>query len=85
MRQGKLVHDYNFRSYAIRRVKTGFEESRGLTGCVECRDSFYKCRPSQLWHFLTDFILVVTHTYLPMIPFIYLLRQGRSYCSHKRW
>jgi len=34
LRQGKLIKDYNFRSYAIRRVKTGFQENRGLQGCV---------------------------------------------------
>ena len=34
LRQGKLIKDYNFRSYALRRVKTGFQENRGLQGCV---------------------------------------------------
>jgi len=32
MRQARQVNDYNFRSYAVRRVKTGFYMNRDLQG-----------------------------------------------------
>jgi len=32
MRQAKNMNDYNFRSYAMRRVKVGFESNRSLIG-----------------------------------------------------
>merc|ERR1711957_450086 len=32
LRQAKKVDNYNFRHYAIRRVKTGFQMNRDLTG-----------------------------------------------------
>mmetsp|Transcript_13783 Transcript_13783/g.20191 ORF Transcript_13783/g.20191 Transcript_13783/m.20191 type:complete len:81 (+) Transcript_13783:236-478(+) len=32
MREAKRVNDYNFRSYAIRRVKAGFEMNKDLQG-----------------------------------------------------
>ena len=32
IRQGKLFQDYNFRSYALRRIKTGFQRQKHLQG-----------------------------------------------------
>lgn len=32
MREAKKMNDYNFRMYALRRVKTGFKMSRNLQG-----------------------------------------------------
>lgn len=38
MRQAKHIHDYNFREYALRRVKAGFRQHSSATGCVRvCR------------------------------------------------
>ena len=37
LREAKHVNDYNFRSYAIRRVKTGFQANRQLQGYVGSR------------------------------------------------
>lgn len=34
IREAKKMHDYNFRSYALRRVKVGFEKNRELQGYV---------------------------------------------------
>ena len=37
MREARHFNDYNFRAYAIRRVRGGFEKNRNLEGCVtEC-------------------------------------------------
>ena len=32
VRQGKAIHDYNFRSYALRRIKAGYQRHRHLQG-----------------------------------------------------
>jgi len=32
LREARKMSDYNFRSYALRRVKTGFENNRHLVG-----------------------------------------------------
>mmetsp|Transcript_16796 Transcript_16796/g.22990 ORF Transcript_16796/g.22990 Transcript_16796/m.22990 type:complete len:84 (-) Transcript_16796:398-649(-) len=32
LREAKKMNDYNFRSYAVRRVKTGFNANRNLQG-----------------------------------------------------
>ena len=32
MRQATQMHDYNFRAYSIRRIRTGFEKNRLLEG-----------------------------------------------------
>lgn len=32
LRQGKMVHDYNFRSYALRRIKAGYQRNQHLQG-----------------------------------------------------
>mmetsp|Transcript_15566 Transcript_15566/g.25927 ORF Transcript_15566/g.25927 Transcript_15566/m.25927 type:complete len:80 (+) Transcript_15566:85-324(+) len=32
LREARHINDYNFRSYAVRRVKAGFDKNRNLTG-----------------------------------------------------
>lgn len=32
LRQGKLLQDYNFRSYALRRIKAGYQRHQHLQG-----------------------------------------------------
>lgn len=34
IREAKQINDYNFRAYAVRRVRAGFDKNRNLEGWV---------------------------------------------------
>ena len=67
MREARHFNDYNFRAYAIRRVRTGFEKNRNLEGYVSTRFCFFvfslSCaRLFVSHHFCSSPLVLIGHT-----------------------
>ena len=67
LREAKKVDNYNFRLYAIRRVKLGFNINRNLTGYVSLFVSLF---------------LGWRHTSIPPFNLVIIVRNQQRRCSH---
>ena len=83
LREAKHMNDYNFRSYAIRRVKLGFRENQQLQGCGYCSACCFAlcvlCAKRGIFDCCTRVVSLIqlfsTPSYLQ-----YVAKQGRGNC-----